>query len=136
MKRTILAILVIFIGLLCRFQTRTRRTLVRISPDATRKVIVEGRPIVLSLEMWLLKIHLIDIASGKTIAKEHLEVRDIFLDWFIGGTHTENYPIGTEWLTNGSVNIIISDSASVIQLPSGKQFDIGSPEYLEEEPIR
>jgi hypothetical protein len=133
MKRVILVILVILaIGIGVLFQTRTQRTLVRISPNATRKVIIEGRPVVFALEMWLLKIRLIDMESGKTIAKERLEVRDVFLDWFIGGTHTENYPIGTEWLTNGSVNIVISDRGSVIQLPSGKHFDIWSAEYLEE----
>ena len=129
MKRTILSIFVICTALL--FLTRTRRTVVFVSPDATRKVVVMGRP-KLDLETWQLKIRLIDVASGKIIAKEKIDVLNVFLDRFIDGTYTEHYPVGAEWIENGSVNIVISDRASVIQLPSGKRFDIWSPEYLKE----
>ena len=102
-----------------------------VSPDTTQAVLIESRRLLTCEDTRRLKIRLIDPASGKVTAQTWHDVQDIFLDQFLKGPNTDPHSYRIEWLKDGAANLVISDCGDVIQLPSGKHFDIGSPEYAE-----
>ena len=128
-------LLIVLIGLVALLFSLNKYSYVHTytSPDATRAVLIESRKLRFVIdEEKRLKIKLIDLASGKVLAKDRYDVRGVFLHQYIGEPEIAATSFYVEWFADGSVNVMVSDCGCVVQLPSGKHFSIHSPEYKEQ----